>query len=355
MNRTSCPVCGSTDITLLSVAFGVSLYNGEQCYCMSCGHGWRVTLAECEYSTLNMCAVSVKTDRLEQAMHFFAPFVPADAAVLEIGCATGTLAQMVRSHLPVTRYDAIELSPDTGRQAAVHLNRLYTEPLRVLLDKGEIEGGYDLVVISHVLEHLTELQEEILAMKRVLKPGGALFIEVPQGSGHPDFPADDNPTHYHFFSPQSLTRALGTAGLHVRSLATDVYRDARYAASLQVVATAATAPVWRGRFLSEHPLLKDEKDIIVWGAPSLVEDVLANYFDISKIDFFIDRDPGKQGSTRLGKIVKAPADLGREPRTIFINSLYWEDNIIANIAEVSPGVAHRIVRMRDVLSSRQKG
>lgn len=301
---------------------------------------------------MNMCAVSAKRERLEHQVRFFAPFVPAGASVLEIGCATGGLAEVARSMLPIARYDAVELSVDTGKRAAVHLDTLFSEPLRVLIEKNAIKNKYDLVVISHVMEHLDNLHGEIIAMKQMLKPGGALFVEVPQGSGHPDFPADDNPAHCHFFSPQSLVRALGDAGLHVKSFATDVFMDARYASSMQVVATMAAAPVWRGRFMSEHPLLRDERKIVVWAAPSLVEDVLANYFDISKIDFFIDRDPGKQGSMRLGKIVKAPAELGLQPRTIFINSLYWEDNIIANIAEVSPGVAHRIVRMRDVLSPR---
>lgn len=349
MYSPTCPVCGGEDCISASSAFGHSLHNGEQFFCKTCGHGFRPVPVDYAYASSAMCGVDASRKRLSGQVSWFAPYLPEHPRILEVGCAGGGLAAMTRQMLSPARYDAIELSKTTGAQAAQHLDTLYDQPLRTLIFSGALTGPYDMVVVSHVLEHMGDPQAEMLAMKSLLAPDGALFIEVPHGSGHRKFPADDNPAHIHFFSPDSLMRLVMKAGLHTRAISTDVYMDARYAASIRIVAAMSGLPAWRGRFLSEYPGLKNAENIVVWGAPSLVEDVLANFFDMSKIDFFIDCQSEKQGTPRLGKDVRGPDALGTTPRTVFINSIYWEDDIRKMIATMYPGVPHRIFCMRELL------
>lgn len=342
MKIDACVVCGCEAGEALTSATGLRYY------CGACFHGWRVDKPVFSYSNTAMCSLGTSQERVNSQIGFFAPFAPKGAAILEIGCATGELAQATRAALNVARYDAVELSP-AGDQARAHLNRLFTKPLRELLDAGEITPGYDLVLISHVLEHVVDPVAEIAAVKRLLKPGGALFAEVPNGAGSRALPIDDNVSHLHFFSPTSLMRMLAGQGLAAVATATDAFLDIRYSDSLRVVAKPFERPAWNAKLLSDHPTLGADP-VVVWGAGSLVEEILANFFDPAKIDFFVDHDPTKQGHERLGRPVCAPEALGAQPRTVLVNSIDFADAIAADVGRRYPGVAHRLVPIGELLS-----
>jgi len=186
-------------------------------------------------------------------------------------------------------------------------------------------------------------------MKQVLEPGGAIFLEVPNRGGHRRLPIDDNRSHLHFFSPSSLLRLLSDAGLETVATATDVRLDARYADSLQVIATPFHAPAWSPTLLSDHPALAGETGIVVWGAGSLADEMLANFFDPSRIAFFVDRDPDRRARPCLGRPVRAPEEVGADRRTILINSIDFAPAIAADIARLYPRSGHRLIRIGDLL------
>ncbi len=340
----SCIICGNSNITSLETAIG------ERAYCGSCFHGWRINPANYTYSKTAMCALGTSAGRLAKQINFFAPFAHPGAVVLEIGCATGELAAATRSALQIARYEAIELSP-AGTIAKPHLDRLYDQPLRAMLENEKIKSRFDLILMSHVLEHLEDPAAELVAMKQVLKPGGAIFLEVPNGSGNRKLPIDDNRSHLHFFSAGSLTRILANTTLNVIAAATDARLDSRYADSLQVIASPFQTPGWSKTTLSDHPALAGASDIIVWGAGSLAEEILANFFDSTRIDFFIDRDQAKQGTLCLGRPVRGPNSLGQLPRTVLVNSIDFADAIVADIENLSSQTNHTLVRIGDLIDS----
>ena len=337
-----CIICDSAELETLSSNVG------QRAYCHSCFHGWRLDRPEYAYSNTAMCSLGTSKARLETQIGFFGPFCPDSATILEIGCATGELAEATRGRLSVERYEAIELSP-AGKQAESRVDRLYTAPLRQLLADGEIQARYDLILMSHVLEHIDDPAAELAAMKVVLKPGGTIFLEVPNLGGNRRLPIDDNRSHYHFFSPTSLAWLLARNGLQTVAAATDVRLDARYADSLQVVARPFHVPTWSRTLLSDHPALNGETEIVVWGAGSLADELLANYFDPARIAFFVDRDPAKKGALCLGRPIHDPDALGSSPRTVLINSIDFADAIAADIAQVSQGASHRLIRISDLL------
>jgi SAM-dependent methyltransferase len=340
---TTCPICATADVERMSTAVG------ERAYCKVCFHGWRVDHPGYAYSKTAMCALGTSEERLQRQIRFFAPFAPVGAAILEIGCATGELAAATRRTLDVARYEAIELSP-AGRHARPNLDKLYDQPLRRLLGDGKIRSRFDVILMSHVIEHLEDPAAELMAMKRVLAAGGAIFLEVPNGAGNRRLPLDDNRAHLHFFSLASMTRMLAAAGLDAVAAATDVRLDARYGDSLQVIARPFHAPGWSRTLLSDHPAIAGERDIVVWGAGSLAEELLANFFDRDRIAFFIDRDSAKQQGLCLGRPVRPPECLGNAPRTVLINSIDFADSIIGDITQRFPDVGHRLVRISDLLS-----
>ena len=166
---------------------------------------------------------------------------------------------------------------------------------------------------------------------------------------HPNLPLDDNVSHLHFFSPASLLRLLADHGFEVQAVETGARLDARYADSLRVVARRFAPPRSDRTLLSFDEALAENDRVVVWGAGSVALEVLANYLDPGRIEFFIDKNPAKHGSTCLGRPVKGPAALGIEPRTVLIASVDFGEEIAREIGQLYPASGHTLIRIADVL------
>jgi 2-polyprenyl-3-methyl-5-hydroxy-6-metoxy-1,4-benzoquinol methylase len=75
------------------------------------------------------------------------------------------------------------------------------------------ETGFDLVVLSHVLEHLTDPVQCLRVLKSVLSTNGVLFVEVPNFYGHPSLEY----AHNFCFTENTLRQVIHQAGLEVLS------------------------------------------------------------------------------------------------------------------------------------------
>ena len=343
LDKGECPVCASERITIVQAA------TGRHGFCEVCFHGYRIDIPAYSYQANTMCSLGSDAARLASQCAFVAPFVAPGAAVLELGCATGELAQVLRQNLPIARYDAVELS-SAGETAKTRVDTVHPQTLPNLLKQGIVApASYDTVVMSHVLEHIEDIATEVAAIAEVLAEGGVAFIEVPQGSGNVALPLDDNIAHLHFFSVGSLSRLLARFGLDVIGLQTNARLDARCADSLRVAARRFRAPVLADLDLGQSPLLPTEP-MVVWGAGSLASEILANHLAADRIAYFIDRNPAKHGTTLLGHPVHAPEVLiGAAPATILVNSIDFAPAIEADINALLPGHSHKLIRIGDVL------
>ena len=90
--------------------------------------------------------------------------------------------------------------------------------------------------------------------------------------------------------------------------------------------------------------------IIIWGAGKMSEELLVHFFDLSLVDFFVDSNTAKQGTTYLGVPVKAPAVLAEctDP-VVLINSLEFEDSIRRQLSEQFSGI-QRVIGIGQLLS-----
>jgi SAM-dependent methyltransferase len=74
-------------------------------------------------------------------------------------------------------------------------------------------GTYDAVLCTQVLEHVPNPEASLREFARILKPGGHLFITVPQGD-----PLHEIPHHYFNFTPYGLSLLLERSGFTIDSI-----------------------------------------------------------------------------------------------------------------------------------------
>lgn len=79
----------------------------------------------------------------------------------------------------------------------------------------EVERKYDLIVCSHVLEHVGDISGLIKALKEMLKPNGIIYAEVPQEIWA-GLKIDTDPvTHINFFTLPSLKNLFFSNGFQI--------------------------------------------------------------------------------------------------------------------------------------------
>lgn len=79
-----------------------------------------------------------------------------------------------------------------------------------------IEKGlkFDLIILSHVVEHFNSLKNEFLSIEKICKPGSVIFIEVPgvdsikKGRRYGEFLGDVQIFHKYYFTSYTLSNFL---------------------------------------------------------------------------------------------------------------------------------------------------
>jgi 2-polyprenyl-3-methyl-5-hydroxy-6-metoxy-1,4-benzoquinol methylase len=123
---------------------------------------------------------------------------------LDFGAGEGQLLELLSALLPDATIRGTDLRNSLRPGGAAHFirsNRAGAAPAR-----------FDLIIMSHVAEHLVDLSE-IATVMAYLAPGGSLYIEVPDPLGYNDCPRREfmyyfDRLHVNHFSRSSLTRWL---------------------------------------------------------------------------------------------------------------------------------------------------
>lgn len=104
-----------------------------------------------------------------------------NAKVLDIGCGNGNIARALGSvGFNVLGVDVDQDSINKARELNTFDNVKFD-----LLDANsfEMDAIFDAIVCSEVLEHLTNPDELVTSIHRILKPGGVFVATVPNGFG----------------------------------------------------------------------------------------------------------------------------------------------------------------------------
>jgi 2-polyprenyl-3-methyl-5-hydroxy-6-metoxy-1,4-benzoquinol methylase len=113
--------------------------------------------------------------RLEKALMLNAKSKPA---ILDIGCATGALLLFLEER--GWHVTGVEISPAAEYARNVHKLDVRSLPLEEIKFPCE---SFDVVLASHLIEHLNNPFSFLSEIRRILKKDGAVFITTPNISG----------------------------------------------------------------------------------------------------------------------------------------------------------------------------
>lgn len=130
------------------------------------------------------------TGSIRYLENVFLPSLPNGASLLEIGPGHGLMMATALAHGrlgSVTGWDVSAASLEETRDALAGLGFQsgFGLHLRDIL-KADHAETFDAIVLSEVLEHLEEPARALASLRRLLRPGGRLFINVPVNSPMPD-------------------------------------------------------------------------------------------------------------------------------------------------------------------------
>jgi SAM-dependent methyltransferase len=136
--------------------------------------------------------------------------------LLDMGAGIGAFVHVMKEK----GWEATGLEPDQGaRQRARDLFSLdLQDPSHLTALK---DASFDAITLWHVLEHVHTLHDYMEELKRVLRPGGTLFIAVPNYTSLESevyklyWAAYDVPRHLYHFSPRSMEVLLQQHGLQL--------------------------------------------------------------------------------------------------------------------------------------------
>jgi 2-polyprenyl-3-methyl-5-hydroxy-6-metoxy-1,4-benzoquinol methylase len=148
----------------------------------------------------------VQTARARSLLDFALSKISSIKRCLDIGCSTGLILKHFQSQLGC---HPVGIEPDNAYRSYAEGQGLTVYPSLAEMEMAP-EGRFDLVVMSHVLEHLSDPVGYLSHLREsVLTPGGSLLIEVPNLYSHDSFEV----AHLLAFSPHTLGEVLRKAGM----------------------------------------------------------------------------------------------------------------------------------------------
>ncbi len=294
------------------------------------------------------------------------------ASILDAGCATGGLLTALRDQ-GFTAVAGLDPSP---RSAAACHERGFEAYVGTISTASALARmpKFDCVVFSHVLEHVYDIPAFFTAARRLLAPGGYLYLETPDATRYDDYlyaPFQEfNTEHINHFSARALentARRFGFQSMLVEQKVLQTAEDTHYPAVFglfrdpggtadeHVVVCDQELPSRIADYIqhsteqmeriNQHlaSLLANTQRVILWGAGQFAMKLLAlPCLAQIEVRALVDNNPILRGRTLAGAPIIGPQEIGaqeiaapREP--IIIATLLHADEISAQIRRLGLG------------------
>jgi len=105
--------------------------------------------------------------------------LPQNGTVIEIGCGVGITLEIIQKHRPDVHIVATDIDANCLNITASRVPN--AKQVTIIEDRPftDLGSGFDMVIASHVVEHLKNPYDSVKQFMEMLKPGGHLIIAVP--------------------------------------------------------------------------------------------------------------------------------------------------------------------------------
>jgi SAM-dependent methyltransferase len=252
--------------------------------------------------------------------HVLAHAAPATGArVLDYGCGSGNVLRRfsaARDDLTLHGFDL-----DDRESSSLKRIRGFRDLYVGTLPEG---SQFDIIVMSHSLEHLDDPVGSLDGIVGHLAPGGHLAVAVPdcELDAYKLLIAD----HCSHFSAVNLKTLLAAAGLHLGSIPTHVHSRELWAVAVAGAAAPthgagsfgdewlAPSLVWLARVRDQARRLTAKGDVAVFGTSVSGMWMFAELGDA--VCAFVDEDGARSGRLVHGRPILHPRDLPTSTRVL---------------------------------------
>ena len=288
-----------------------------------------------------------------------------DARIIDIGCANGGILRVLKEkgYKNLVGYDPSKKCVENMQ------NEKITCLQGSIFDANNVFANqqFDYVILSHVMEHIYDLQKAFNICFYLLAEGGKLYIEVPDAARYSDFFVTPyyyfDSEHINHFDEISLSNLGLTVGFKIKNIGHKIFNvsdtqqypalfivfektiNTNHAVEETKVPSCITAKQSIIRYVELSTqntqneiiskLVKTQEEILIFGAGNFTLRLLAST-DLGKcnIKAFIDNDANKQGQTLVDKPVLSPSILENFNSTILICAALFSHEIEKQVKDI---------------------
>lgn len=172
---------------------------------------------------------SVKQFTLNQKERLITSYISGKGNLLDIGAGTGDFLAFASSK----NWQVTGIEPSVkAKELAIKKGVYFAETIQDLPT-----NSFDVITMWHVLEHVEELEFQVRELQRISKPGGYVFIAVPNYKSYDAkfykeyWAAYDVPRHLWHFSKKSINKLFSENGFVLQKIK-PMYFDSFYVSLL---------------------------------------------------------------------------------------------------------------------------
>lgn len=159
-------------------------------------------------------------------MHYRSLLGDKPANILDVGCGDGSVLKAIMRHYPKWRTFGVEFKPEIAGIGRTEGLMIFTGTLE---ECDFPEKYFDLLIMNHLIEHLSDPLRAMRKACALLKPGGHIVGEVPNydsidrrisgkwWGGH------HAPRHLFQFTPKTITNLFASAGLQTVKISPEMH------------------------------------------------------------------------------------------------------------------------------------